>query len=382
MANILTPDQSVSSLSYKPRLDGLRCLAVGSVMLFHYIFWLGVPLSTGYYGVNLFFVLSGFLITTILIKDKKESFGSRYKNFLGRRALRIFPIYYLTLLVMYICNAPHIHERIGYLASYTYNFIIPQIVWLKDAFAHYWSLCVEEQFYLIFPILAIALRNRLKTLFIICGFIVLVAYTQLFFDIFNMQAHVKNKLYFDLTSLLTHMAPLSIGAMGAIISKTKKLPAFLLSRKLEILAIIVIVATCYFLHWKIQNVICSFLNLFLILKAFHFQFSIRRFDKLMTHPYVVYFGRISYGLYIYHQLISAYLDEFVIDPLWLKIPFEKFGFLSKLEFHPWFFKSFLYTFLTIIIASYSYFKIEMPILKLKDKLFGEKKRQKKLVVTA
>src|SRR5687768_13017462 len=116
MINVFGKNENVTSLSYKPRLDGLRCLAIGSVMVFHYIFWLGVPLSAGYYGVNLFFVLSGFLITNILIKEGTEPFGTRYVNFIGRRALRIFPVYYLTLLILYICNAPHIHERMPYLA--------------------------------------------------------------------------------------------------------------------------------------------------------------------------------------------------------------------------------------------------------------------------
>ena len=178
------------------------------------------------------------------------------------------------------------------------------------------------------------------------------------------------------------MGPLCLGAAGAIIFKTRRIPDFFHSRWLEIIVIVTILATCYFLHWTTQNIICSVLNLYLIVKAYYAKFSIRSFDKLMTHPYVLYFGKISYGLYIYHQLISAYLDEYVIDPLWLVIPFEKFGFLSKLEYHPWFFKSFIYTFITIIVASYSYFKFEVPILKLKDKLFGSgKKKPRKEMAT-
>ena len=377
MMNVFGRNENVTSLSYKPRLDGLRCLAIGSVMVFHYIFWLGGPFEAGYYGVNLFFVLSGFLITNILIKDGEESFKVRYVNFIGRRALRIFPVYYLTLLVMYIFNAPNIHERLPYLATYTYNFIVPEIDWYKDAFAHYWSLCVEEQFYLFFPLIAISLCKYSRVLLIICVVLIVVAYLQLFFDIFNVHKYFTNVNYFKASSLLTHIAPLSIGASGAIIFRNRKLPAFFHLKGIEIAVIVTIITVCYFLPWEKLISICSFLNLFLILKAYYAKFSVRSFDKLMTHPYVLYFGKISYGLYIYHQLISAYLDEFVMDPLWLKIPFEKFGFLSKLEYHPWFFKSFLYTFLTIIVASYSYFKFEVPILKFKDKLFGTRKRKPK-----
>ena len=373
MINVFGKNENVSSLSYKPRLDGLRCLAIGSVMVYHYIYWLGGPFEAGYYGVNLFFVLSGFLITNILIKEGNESFKVRYVNFIGRRALRIFPVYYLTLFLLYLFNAPHIQERFIYLATYTYNFIVPEVDWYKDAFAHYWSLCVEEQFYLVFPFIAISLRNHLRALLIICAVVIVISYLQLYLDIFNIHQFVTNIDYFKSSSLLTHIAPLSLGAAGAIFFRKRKLPDLFHSREVEIIVIISIIAGCYFLHWTHLITFCSFLNLFLILKAYHAKFSVKSFDKIMVHPYVLYFGKISYGLYIYHQLISAYLDEFVVDPLWLRIPFEKFGFLSDLEYHPWFFKSFVYTFLTIIVASYSYFKFEVPILKLKDKLFGTRK---------
>lgn len=362
-----------ASLIYKPRIDGLRCVAVASVMLYHYINWLGVPISAGPYGVNLFFVLSGFLITSILIKDGDEPFRMRYFNFMGRRILRIFPIYYLTLFVLYVLDVPHINDRIGYLATYTYNFIVTEINWTHDPFGHFWSLCVEEQFYLIFPFVAIGLRKKPDLLLAICICFVIVAYLQIFFDVFNMAARYSSLHYFNYTSLLTNMGPLCLGSMAAIILKNRKMPAFFNSGKLELFAVGLMLLTNSFLEWKFQILICSVLNLFLVVKAYYGKFSIGKLDKFLTNNYVVYFGRISYGLYVYHLLVSSYLDEFVIDPLWLRIPFENFGVFSKLEFHPWFFKSILYTFVTILIASYSYLLIEMPILKLKDRFFQDKK---------
>lgn len=373
MQNQVFANSNISSLNYKPRIDGLRCVAVASVMLYHYINWLGGPISAGPYGVNLFFVLSGFLITSILIKDGEDDFRTRYYNFMGRRILRIFPIYYLTLLILYVLDVPHINERIGFLATYTYNFIVTDIEWTNDPFGHFWSLCVEEQFYLVFPFIAIGLRKKPEFLLAVCICFVVIAYMQIFFDVFNMAAYYSPLHYYNYTSLLTNMGPLCLGGIAAIILKNGKLPLIFNSGKLEFLAVTLIIFTNSFLEWKYQVLICSLLNLFLIVKAYYGTFSIRTFDKFLTNNYVIFFGRISYGLYVYHLLVSSYLDEFVIDPLWTKIPFENFGVFSKLEFHPWFFKSILYTFITIVIASYSYFIIEMPILKLKDRFFPDKK---------
>ena len=83
-------------MKHYKQLDGLRFIAVSLVLVEHFATFLGRHISAGYYGVDLFFVISGFLITNILLRSN-ESFGKTYKNFIGRRTLRIFPIYYLTI---------------------------------------------------------------------------------------------------------------------------------------------------------------------------------------------------------------------------------------------------------------------------------------------
>jgi len=99
--------------NYLPQLDGIRTIAIGLVLIFHWLptnHWVNT-LPNGTIGVTLFFVLSGFLITDILIKNKTESLGDAvqvYKNFMIRRALRIFPIYYLTLAVGFALPKLHI----------------------------------------------------------------------------------------------------------------------------------------------------------------------------------------------------------------------------------------------------------------------------------
>ena len=109
-------------MKYIKALDGLRALAILLVMLFHFYFLLEV----GWIGVQLFFVLSGYLITSILLNSKTDQLGDYLKRFYWRRSLRIFPLYYLYLIaiaVLYL--AVHIPadftNKIPYLVFYNYN---------------------------------------------------------------------------------------------------------------------------------------------------------------------------------------------------------------------------------------------------------------------
>ncbi len=131
-------------------LDGVRGLAIIAVLLFHNF---GIP--GGWVGVDLFFVLSGFLITRILISAK----GSKdyFRSFYVRRSLRIFPPYYALLAISYCVTAMPMAQMLwhaGYLADF--KFLNPNTPFLD----HTWSLAVEEQFYLVWPIVVLAASTR------------------------------------------------------------------------------------------------------------------------------------------------------------------------------------------------------------------------------
>lgn len=146
---------SPSNLTYVPSFDGLRALAVGLVMLVHYrAVFLG-----GWIGVPLFFVLSGFLITRILYnaKETTPNLKAYLKAFWIRRALRIFP---LSMGFMLLCEILWLFTSAPktwlvarpWLLTYTLNFgHMFNIVPISDVYTHFWSLAVEEQFYLIWP---------------------------------------------------------------------------------------------------------------------------------------------------------------------------------------------------------------------------------------
>jgi len=161
--------QTLITGQYYPKLDCLRGYAVLGVIWFHCIVFCPDIFNngsntylSGYYaiamlgqtGVDLFFVLSGFLITGILI-DTAES-NNRYKSFLIRRSLRIFPLYFLYLFVFAVCLFYFLGANADFQSLWQYVFYFQnwQIENRSDEFKyliHFWSLAVEEQFYLVWP---------------------------------------------------------------------------------------------------------------------------------------------------------------------------------------------------------------------------------------
>ncbi|HTT12749.1 MAG TPA: acyltransferase [Burkholderiaceae bacterium] len=161
-------------------LDGLRALAVISVVLTHYGVFAGLeqsavlPLVHGLTGVRAFFVLSGFLITRLLLQEYEQNGRISYPNFIARRALRIFPLYFLFLvLASLLFMAGYWRTTPGglvYAWLYVYNFVPPSLY--DPVLAHTWSLAVEEHFYLLWPLALILLVRSDRAL---VGFIVVVA---------------------------------------------------------------------------------------------------------------------------------------------------------------------------------------------------------------
>jgi peptidoglycan/LPS O-acetylase OafA/YrhL len=149
-----------------PSLDGLRAIAVGLVCLAHltwnqhYLGRNGQYLKLGTIGVRIFFVLSGFLITGILLREIESTSLLSLHRFYFRRTFRILPAFYTFVAVMVIVNAAHwIHFYDGSAApslTYTADYFVPG----KRAFGHTWSLAVEEQFYLLWPAALLLLGPR------------------------------------------------------------------------------------------------------------------------------------------------------------------------------------------------------------------------------
>ncbi len=158
-------------MKYIKQLDGVRAIAVLLVIICH---WLPDDhpvyiVGSVFNGVDIFFVLSGFLITAILLQDKllvERNATNRkavFRNFFVRRFLRIFPIYYLTILFLYILGAytgTAIRSNFIYFFTYTSNFYFFNAQSWDGMLSHLWSLSVEEQFYLFWPFIIVALPKK------------------------------------------------------------------------------------------------------------------------------------------------------------------------------------------------------------------------------
>ena len=157
--------QSVARL---PQMDGLRALAVAGVVCAHWVnpYPLGLPVGT--MGVLLFFVISGFLITGILMDawtpgDDNHGRSTALGRFYARRFLRIFPLYYVTLGAAFVLNAEPVRSTIAVNLLYLTNFHLFFLGDWHGMISHLWSLSVEEQFYLLWPALVFFLQRRFLT---------------------------------------------------------------------------------------------------------------------------------------------------------------------------------------------------------------------------
>ena len=211
-----------------PALDGLRGIAVLYVFLYHYgggqhahnilLRGIGFACSVGWTGVTLFFLLSGFLITGLLWDAKGEPHW--FRNFYLRRALRIWPLYYGTLFLVLlwplldhrydfhkVAGAVLIHA--AYLQNVpTYNWRVKQVnlpFWLE----HYWTLAVEEQFYLLWPMLLFFMKTRRQALWLCVG---TIAFSILFVA-YNQTTVLPSALWH---SLPDHAGELALGAALAL----------------------------------------------------------------------------------------------------------------------------------------------------------------------
>ena len=351
------------SVNYYPQVDGLRAMAISLIMIEHFGGEIPKHFSAGYYGVDLFFVISGFLITAILL-NARGSFRDTFRTFMGRRLLRIFPVYYLALLVFFVFNFGNTRRDILWLATYTWNYVVASRGSGQNGqLAYLWSLSVEEQFYLFWPIAVLTLRRKTSVLMVLTMAIVSFSYCQLVF-------HVVPELSpYNYHGLINRMGSLGLGAVGAIALRKGWVPEILLvSRVVEIL-------TWGILVWALTAVtafrlpVLGVCSLVLMLKAVTGQFAFLPIRHILSHRVSRFIGKISYGIYLFHWPLGLALNYYVIDPIWLSIDFAALGPLEKLRWHSWIVKLPLVYGAVVAVAWVSYRWFEMPLLQLKDRWF-------------
>jgi len=335
---------------YFKQFNGIRALAVIGVIIHHWTYAKNAFAELAHHGasgVPLFFVLSGFLITTILINVKSAdeiNSWTAIKLFYVRRMLRIFPIYYLVILLLVLFVPAAIASHLIWLISYQYNNEIFFHGWQLPSYIHHlWTLCIEEQFYLIWPVimLCFSLDNAFR--FIIFLIIISIACTGLLY-LKDPQSPY---------SLFTLSSFPGLG-MGSLL-------AFLRYRKINIpyrkYLFLLLLGGYFILHTSYINFYGK--GLLSVISFTSVLVSVLIIDKtidgfkgwlgaLLENETVSFIGKISYGLYLYHMFI----------------PDITFHFLNHFSF-PWYTITLINISVLIFLALLSWYIIEKPINDLK-----------------
>ncbi len=347
------------------QLDGLRFFAVLMVMIAHWLQWQWTnPILTKLpfgHGVTLFFVLSGFLITRILLSnrdkydEKKSNKFILIKNFYIRRFFRIFPIYYLLILFLYFIDYNNTREIFPWLITYTSN-IFQSInnVYIGD-FNHFWSLAVEEQFYLFWPFVILFIKPN-KTFIVIIFTIIFALIIRTYLHLYVGKWMATS--YFTLSC----MHALGLGALLAYIKLYKPKMGIILSKPIWLYLTVVLYAGSLILQNKVNmgwykevfdDFFFAILATFIILRASENGFK-GVVKYILEHEFITYSGKISYGLYVYHLFMPA-LFFYLAPKIGLTIT-NKYSFFISLYL------------LTFIISHFSWKLIESPINKLKNRV--------------
>lgn len=334
-----------------PELDALRGLAALAIVFTHLPrgFWFGET------AVDLFFVLSGYLITSIIVKNcRKPHFLS---TFYARRCLRIWPIYYLAIVGVVLLNSlrgsPDPMNALPWYLLYLQN---AQKYWggmvppMDNALGHTWTLAIEEQFYLLWPALVIWVgRKQLRPLAIAVA--VLPA--------------VLRGIGLDRCVLLGHCDGLAMGALLASL-EADAVRSSVKSRGRAYLATALVSFSAYWGLWFYlsahgftgkrmvaynPSIILVTLSYFGLIGFVVCNVGNERFRWLRL-PALAYLGQISYGLYLYHWIVYSYID--------MKIKFG-LGFQD-----PWWLDV-IKVAVSFIVAVASWHFVEQPILTLKDR---------------
>jgi peptidoglycan/LPS O-acetylase OafA/YrhL len=279
-------------------LDGLRAVAILAVMVTH--FSRQKVLVGGYLGVDLFFVLSGFLITSLLLSEERAG-GVALGNFYARRALRILPPLLASAAIALALGT------ISVPAALAAIFFVANIVDIPlGAFVPMWSLSVEEHFYLLWPFLFIAL-GRHRPRFVAYAILVVVATRVI---LLSMKIGVYEQTYARADSLLV--------GCGAALMMSIKPPV--MSRWVAPATFAAVLATLAFMQWRsfammsFGFTVLAFVCAALIVGMLAHETFVNRFLRWSPMQYA---GRRSYGLYVYHAPLFIALQRFVVqDDSW------------------------------------------------------------------
>jgi peptidoglycan/LPS O-acetylase OafA/YrhL len=343
-----------------PSLDGLRGIAVLLVLVGHFVQYGGPSpdpgmlspfyklTSYGWIGVDLFFVLSGFLITGILYDSKGST--RYFRNFYARRVLRIFPLYYGVLVAIFLLLPQvfpqserlwQVRQDAAWYWTYTANWKIAHAGWSNfPALEHFWSLAVEEQFYLLWPIVVLWFSR--PALLYTCLAALVASYLMrvgLHWTGHTLAGYVLTPARTDTLALGAAVALILRGPSG-LTHLQRWSPLVLASAGAGVVAVFLRRGSDYE-DFVVQTLGLSLLAwLFAALVGIAASFPKRSLaPRVFATPVLVVFGRYSYGMYVFHHILlvfkpkaisSAALVPFVGSDVLARILFAALGILMTL----------------------------------------------------
>lgn len=318
-AEELNETNATSHFKHIPALDGLRGVAILLVFIFH----CRIPglLKAGYIGVDIFLVLSGFLITALLLKEYEQCGQISLKFFYMRRALRLLPALFTMLATLMLVSVIFFDAQrviynlidsslaIFYVANWRKNFGIYHPNWL----AHTWSLALEEQFYIIWPLVAISvLKTRLSMHYLATKIIIAAAGWWIYRLAISATSLPYHRIYHGID---TRADSLLIGCAIAAFIFTDQWQEL---RKQKNLLLFLGLIAIVFLSWVAnyggvqQNFMVTWGFLLVAVSTVILLLNIlsgpqNLFSRVFSLRWLVFLGQISYGFYLWHYPIVRIL---------------------------------------------------------------------------
>ncbi|MDC9605893.1 acyltransferase family protein [Xenorhabdus griffiniae] len=298
-------------MKFRPDINGLRAIAVLLVVFYHVHF----PVPGGFVGVDVFFVISGFLITSIIEKEIRTGVFS-FGNFYSRRAKRLLPAFIFMLIPLFIyCwynllavdlvsfSKSALFSIIG--ASNFYFYSIPNYIILsgREPLIHTWSLSIEEQFYLIWPVMLFLLYKKkdLRINFVILSVV-------LFLSLFSAQYCVIHDKHLAYMMLPFRFFELLSGAVLAINYRRIKVKDEWI-HVTSVLGFFLILSSAFLINKNSQ--FPGFLSLPVVIGATLFIVSYNGnkfgiFNRILSNSIISYIGKVSYSFYLWHWPIIMF----------------------------------------------------------------------------
>ncbi len=298
-------------LKYRPEIDGLRAVAVIPVILFHLGFeWI----NGGYFGVDVFFVISGFLITSIILKELNSNVFS-ILNFWKRRIRRILPLTLVVIITIllfcfFVAFKPNLITYANDAISATFSYSNISFYrkfgdyWGAAAeispFLHTWSLAIEEQFYLIYPFILILLFKYKISLIKSLSIIIILS-----FSLFVYGSYILPNATFFL--LPTRVWELAIGGLIAVLGPSK-IPFLKYKKALPIIGFCLILVS--FVLFTGNNGIGISVIFPVLGAAMIIAYSNKDdfISSLLSHKNIVFIGNLSFSLYLWHWPIIVFFN--------------------------------------------------------------------------